>query len=860
MDAITYDLTGSSGLYGLPSYLNPFIDYSTLFQPATWHNALRWCHHPNTYVETRAHWFLPITDVQVGDEVWTHEGWRPVTNVFKRHYAGEMIEFRPAGLPASSVTPDHQLYIWHPENDRIDVIHAIDLCEGDWVICPRQQAENFYDLFQGKLAKQQYTLSDLLELLFEEVVADDYGFALTNNNILIPDILRRVETLYKYHRLCESAEIYSLFNKHDLICRLNREEELPIAFTQFGCARQICELHVRDYAGDVYSLTVDGPHNYVANGWLSRNCEYIVSSNEILNSAIERVISFFITDIDIKNVPLSDKEKIYDFLVNQLSIKHELGAIALDYITYGNVFISLNVPFIRILHCNNCHGQFQMRRAELTERYKYDHAKDTFFGRCLLCNKTGELLYKDLEDKDINKYTIKRWPIYEMLLDYDEYSGNTEILWEPSPTYKTNIQEGHLLSMCNAPKTILKTIYEGAKLHIHRDKIFFGKDKTLSGLRLRGWGLSRVFRLLRAAWNYQMLNRANEAVAVDFILPLRVVVPQSRFGGEGGDPVSEINLRKFSSEIGRLINIRRRDPTRWLVSPYPLDYKTVGGDGRLFAPVDLIERSVDRLLNAAQVPAEFYRGTMTMQAAPVGLRIMNSLWGDLVTVLNQCLAWLKNQFVLYFEWDSNLHISLAPPTHVDDINRQMLKTQLMMSGILAQGPVLKSLGEDIRETLRQKTEEQLLMAEEAERAKKIFEGKEVSQQLAQGQMGGMEMVGMAGPGMPPLPGGPISGGGGAPPAGAMPAGAAMMMTQDPVQQVLAMVPPLGQQKLDPQEMDAQATQIAQMIWSMPETAKDSVLRQLKAKNETYWMVVKEKLNDMYSAARRQGVIMSKQPM
>lgn len=858
MDLVTFDLQGQYHLYGLPSYLNPFIDYSTLFQPTNWHNALRWCHHPHTYIETKDNWFKPIADVKVGDLVWTHSGWREVTNAFVRDYSGLMVSIRPFGLLPITVTPDHALYIRRKGSEYAEIVPAVDIRIGDYVLCPYQTIENLSKLLDS--SKEFKDVNEILYDLLDTIDHNEQGFGISLSNEKIDNLFSELERIYKIHRLLESCRVVSHFNGHDLACQFQIQDKDLINFNDLGCWRRVNEIVAEEYTGPVYSLTVEGTHNYVANGVLSRNCEYIASTNDILSSAIERVISFFITDIEIRNVPMTDKENIYNFLTNEMHILRELSAIALDFIIYGNIFVSVNVPFVRTLKCTNCKGIFRMDRAPLTYTYVYNKNDDSFRGTCILCKKDGVFKYKDLKLKDKNAYRIKRWSIYEMSLDYDEFSGNFEILWEPSPNYKERVKSGHLISVANAPKSVLDVVHEGQKLHIHKDKIFFGKDRAPSGLKLNGWGLSRVFKLIRAAWNYQLLNRSNEAVALDFIVPLRVVVPQTRMGGEGGDPISEISLRRFKFEIARMLHARRRDPTRWLISSYPLDYRTVGGDGRLFAPVELMERAMDRLLNSAQVPAEFYRGTMTMNAAPIGLRIMTSLWGDLVKVLNSVLSWIKQQYVIHLEWDPDIQISLAPPTHVDDINRQMLKTQLMMSGVLAQGSVLKALGEDLKENIRQKTEEQMLMADEAERAKKLFEGKEMAQQMAQGQgmMGGMP----PGMGMPDMGGAMVGGGGGgtAGPAGpgAIAPEAAGMMFQDPVQQILATIPPLGQQKIDPQELDAQAAQIAQAVWSMPETAKDSLLRQLKIKNETYWMAVKEKLNDMYSAARRQGVIMSKQ--
>jgi len=85
------------------------------------------------------------------------------------------------------------------------------------------------------------------------------------------------------------------------------------------------------------------------------------------------------------------------------------------------------------------------------------------------------------------------------------------------------------------------------------------------------------------------------------------------------------------------------------------------------------------------------------------------------------------------------------------------------------------------------------------------------------------------------------------------------MMGDPVDQILAQVPPATQfQKIDPQELDQYATQLAQQLFSMDATMRNSALRRLQARNETLWMMVKERLREMMVSAQRQGVMAARQ--
>lgn len=66
---------------------------------------------PSTLVLTK-HGYKSISEVVVGDEVFTHKGrWRKVTELMRRRYTGQLVEFKIRGLPQTiTLTADHPLF------------------------------------------------------------------------------------------------------------------------------------------------------------------------------------------------------------------------------------------------------------------------------------------------------------------------------------------------------------------------------------------------------------------------------------------------------------------------------------------------------------------------------------------------------------------------------------------------------------------------------------------------------------------------------------------------------------------------------------------------------------------------------
>lgn len=840
------DSLRTNSLYGHLSHMNPFFDYSSVFQPAIWHNALRWCHTPETLIEVADCGEKPIANVRVGDWVWTPDGWNRVTNTFFRHVDTELIALKPAGMPELLLTPEHRMYVASHPGGVMDLKPACEIQEGDYFVSPIRRSA---PLPEGLNLTADHTVAFVTELLSSDIDSLQAQKALDQilrehfvkrgNRYVVP--LSKISLAYLAGRLAERCGLQFRFTWSSLEF-LNDDPNIDAC--DHWVYRRVEYVRPVPYKGHVHSISVENSYNYVANGVLSRNCEYVVSSNGLLRSALRRVISFFITDLVIEGGDREKRAQYYDYLVNDLRLIEMLRVISMDFVTYGNYFISLIEPFDRRLVCSKCNFSFSMLSRPLEERYVYK--KGHFHGSCPNCKADTAFKYVDIP-KRTNGLIIKRWNIFEINLESDPYSDQVRIIWRIPKSYKDELARGEVFKVANAPIVVLEAVESGADLLLNPDEVFFGRDDALVGLRLRGWGLSRIFMVMRHAWYFQVLHRVNEAIGLDYTTPLRIITPMPRPGAEGSDVLGTINLSSFMRHIMTIVDARRRDPTIWQVSPYPIQYNALGGDGRVFAPRDLFENAMDILLSSSDVPIEFYKGTMTLQAAPLGLRIMEAMWSDMFHLNNRLLRWMSKKFIKLLDWDEDVVVKLAQPRHIDDINRQMAKIQLMMSGAISKTEVLRTLGIDLETDIRQRMEEQVLEIQESEKIKEQLQGAEASKQMSQGQ--GPGAMGPMGGGPPPGPGGAGTGGGPAPqPGGAPPVG-------DPVAQILASVPPANQlQQIDPQELNQQAEALAQQLFQLDATTRNSALRRLKQHNETVWMIVKSKLDDIYDAARRQGVV------
>jgi hypothetical protein len=605
-----------------------------------------------------------------------------------------------------------------------------------------------------------------------------------------------------------------------------------------------------------------------------RWCEYILLNNNIYSSAIKRIISYFITELEITGVSQKDKQDYLDYLHDTLGIMTQLGYVGWDFLCYGNTVTSLTVPFRRSLSCPGCGFEAPLDKIDAAKaRFGYAFTGYQFQVDCPFCSYKGPWTHIDRRSAEQDDLSIKRWNIHELDLQWDPYTEETGHIWRIPAYYKTHINQGRLFQLARAPWEVIQAVKNNQYIQLDPDVVFHAKEDTLCGVLNKGWGISRVLTNFRQAWYVQVLHRYNEAIGLDYIIPFRVITPAPRTGSGGAngmmsDPVFSADMGGVTGAIHGMLRQRRRDPTSWHSLPFPIQYQALGGDANQFTPSELLELGRDDLLNGIGIPIEFYKGTLTIQAGPTALRLMESLWSPLSYMLNRFLQWTTNKLRTALSWEE-FKIQLKKPSHADDLNRQLAKLQLTTAGLVSRTTGLDSVGLSFTEEEKKKLEEQKFVAEHTQEAEEEIQAMGLGDQMAQavaqgGAPGAMAGPGGAPPGAAPAPGGPpapgapvmppAAGGDG---AAAMP-GAPGMMPPDPVSAILAQLPQTGLESISPEELHAIADTISTQIFALPSSQRISALRKLKEKNDVVHSLVKSKLDSMTQQAQMQGQQMAQQ--
>lgn len=584
-----------------------------------------------------------------------------------------------------------------------------------------------------------------------------------------------------------------------------------------------------------------------------RWCEYIMNANGPYRQAVDRVVSYFITDVEIKDagdkkVGREEKEKYRIFLEETVGIRNVLHTVAMDYLTYGNSFTSLIVPFRRYLSCPSCDLEMPLDKVMNSPQCAFKWQNFEFHATCPKCKRSGSWRHIDRRSGKNDDISIKRWSPHEIDLLWDPYTEHCTYVWKIPEDYRTMIKQGHLHQLERASWEIIQAVKHNQNLLFDQGVIFHLKENALAGMRNRGWGISRILANFRQAWYVQILHRYNEAVALDYVIPFRVITPAPRGGdGQSGDPVHTINLSSFSSRVQAMIRARRTDPARWNVLPFPVNYQALGGDATQLAPRDLMDQGLETLLKCIGMPVELFNGTLSFQSAPAALRLFEANWSHLPHNLNQFLSELISSLSRVMNWEP-VSAKLVRVTHADDLNRQMAKLQLMQGQMISKTTGLNSVGVDYEEEMKRMLEEERIYAEEQRRMQAEMAQAEQMQAMSQPpeMMMGVGDTGASATGMPPDAAAAAGGGGGgAPPPQPGP-------PPSPVDQFLMQRQNSPSVPRTPEDLQQQAQLIANQLLSMPEQVKDSELLKLKRMDQTMHALVTSVIDDIRQQARSQG--------
>lgn len=434
-------------------------------------------------------------------------------------------------------------------------------------------------------------------------------------------------------------------------------------------------------------------------------CEYLYTNYGIYRKASERIVDYFLTRVRLSGQDDDERKEFEKVLMNDFGIMERLREVGHDFMCYGNSFCSLHLPFLRVLRCPDCRSMVPVQEF-LTFQFNIHELK--FYAHCQKCKGIRGHTFKDFPVKDPRRIHLVRWNPKQIRIEYNDITGDARYWLEIPPDIATKVRQGDHFTVSTMPRNFIVAIQKNQRFKFTEEYFFHLREGVLAGLNLRGWGIPSVLSAFRNFFRLQVLYRYDEVLKMDYIIPLRILSPaQSQMGANGNDFVN-VGLQNFMQQASQAVARHRVDGADWSFFPFAVNYQAVGGEAQQLDATtrDTITAEEDRLLNVRGAPPEFYRSNMSMQVAPVMLRLFERGHMPMINGFERLIRWLVDSIAHHTD-NGSYESSLEPVTIADNVEDKMWRLQAAQSMLISKETGFGPMGVDPREEEKRVIDEQM---------------------------------------------------------------------------------------------------------------------------------------------------------
>jgi len=405
-------------------------------------------------------------------------------------------------------------------------------------------------------------------------------------------------------------------------------------------------------------------------------CEFLFYNSPQIYAALRKFGEYPITDFTYETSNSSLKKKYKNLLETTLRARELLVEMTMDKYVYGNAFISMYQPFLRYLKCPKCNSLTNIKNLS----YEYSYDKLQFRYTCPNCKKSVVAGEKEVEDRKLaisRGINFIRWDPKLMDIDHNPITAQSIYYYTIPPELTTRVQHGHRSLIDTLPLSFLKTIKEKKHFKFAPQAIRHLKVGGPAGVSPQ-WGLPPTLPALPMFHFVAALRKANEAIALDYMVPLRVVHPGR--GASPMDPVTSISLENWKDNMKASFGEWRKDPLHIMFAPIPVETAQIGGQGRALLTLGEVQEAEKGMISSLGVPIEFIYGGLTGKGMEATLRLIENQLQTHIADLKDLLQWVADSCAKFLGWPK-IKTGMTPFRITDDYMQKQIIMQMYMQGI-----------------------------------------------------------------------------------------------------------------------------------------------------------------------------------
>ena len=434
---------------------------------------------------------------------------------------------------------------------------------------------------------------------------------------------------------------------------------------------------------------------------LFQYCIFFYNTHCIIPAVVNKLASYPITDLVFTTNDDELKKKWKRVFIDELNIPFELYQIGIDLGVFGNSFVGIYFPFKRYLECLLCNS---INPFNAVEDKKVKGRKIGITGRCPSCDRYSHFEIHDKYIKNVKKIRLIRYD--PMLIDViaDPLSGEKVYLYEVPSTYKDAIRQGKDMDLLErAPKIVLDAVREDKKIRLSNKNMYHMKRPSISG-QGSAWGFPLMMHALKSLYYLQVLKMAQEAIAIQHVIPLWVLYPQAGNGGSSLPPAQAIGLGKWKTQLEGELTKWRKDRNHIPILNFPVGFEQIGGEGRGLLLGPEVQQEMQQVIASMSVPQEFVFGGLTWTGSSITLRMLENTFQGTRDGMQRFIRFLVSAFSKYLGYEQ-IDIYMSELKMADDIQRQQICMNLEATGKISTSRLLSEFGYDYKEEEKLKKEE-----------------------------------------------------------------------------------------------------------------------------------------------------------
>ena len=411
-----------------------------------------------------------------------------------------------------------------------------------------------------------------------------------------------------------------------------------------------------------------------------RWCRYYFLTNPLINAVVFKMAEYPVTDILIDHENKEVVSKWTDYFQDHLRYRAFQIEVGLDYFCYGNAFVSVGYPFKKYLTCTAC--EFSSPADKIRANWQFTNYN--FRMTCPKCGQIGDAAVQDYYFRNASGIKLIRWNPEDIEITYNDISGEYTYFYTVPATVRNDIVIGKKDVLEGIPQVFIAALREQKGIVFSKDNLFHLRRPTLA-TNDRGWGIPLLLPVLKDVFYLQLMKKAQEAILLEHIVPLRILFPQA--GSGTSDPYTTVNLVDWREHVAAEIARWRYDNNYIPIFPLPIGNQTIGGDGKALLLAGEIQQWSEQIITGMGVPREFVLGGMSYAGTNVSMRMLENAFLGYILRHKAMARWVMQEVSSFLQWPE-AKIRFKPFKMADDLQRKAFDFQLNSAGKLSDTTLL----------------------------------------------------------------------------------------------------------------------------------------------------------------------------